>query len=122
MSAARACLLAALLVAGSGQAATPPTATAQREINGLMEALAHSGCRFQRNGHWHEAGEAQRHLQRKYAYLHKRGLVDSAERFIERAASHSSRSGSAYRVACPGRPEQDAAPWFRQHLAELRGR
>ncbi len=98
-----------------------PGATARAEIGGLMQALEDSGCRFQRNGSWHDAAEARSHLQRKYDYLLKRGLADSAEQFIERAASRSSISGKPYRVACPGRAEQDAAPWFRQQLLRLRG-
>lgn len=98
-----------------------PGAAARVEIGGLMQALEDSGCRFQRNGSWHDAAEARSHLQRKYDYLLKRGLADSAEQFIERAASRSSISGKPYRVACPGRAEQDAAPWFRQQLLRLRG-
>ncbi len=98
-----------------------PGAAARAEIGGLMQALEDSGCRFQRNGSWHDAAEARSHLQRKYDYLLKRGLADSAEQFIERAASRSSISGKPYRVACPGRTEQDAAPWFRQQLLRLRG-
>ncbi|ODU42395.1 MAG: hypothetical protein ABS96_28110 [Lysobacteraceae bacterium SCN 69-123] len=98
-----------------------PGAAARAEIGGLMQALEDSGCRFQRNGSWHDAAEARSHLQRKYDYLLKRGLADSAEQFIERAASRSSISGKPYRVACPGRAEQDAAPWFRQQLLRLRG-
>lgn len=118
-------LLAVLL--GLGMAAVPatlpaaPDATARHEIDGLMQALASSGCRFQRNGSWHDAGEARSHLQRKYDYLLRRGLADTAEQFIERAASRSSLSGKPYRVACPGHAEQDAAPWFRQQLLRLRG-
>lgn len=101
-------------------AGAAPSATAQREINGLMQALETSGCRFQRNGSWHEPAEARSHLQRKYDYLLKRNLTDTAEQFIDRAASRSSISGKPYRVACPGTAEQDAATWFQQQLQRLR--
>ncbi len=84
-----------------------------------MDALSESGCRFQRNGSWHDATEARAHLQRKYDYLLKRDKVDTAEQFIERAASRSSMSGRAYRVQCNGR-EQDAASWFNGQLKRLR--
>ena len=84
-----------------------------------MDALSESGCRFQRNGSWHDATEARAHLQRKYDYLLKKGKVDSAEQFIERAASASSMSGRAYRVRCNGK-EQDAAIWFDGQLKRLR--
>ncbi|SBV35833.1 conserved exported hypothetical protein [uncultured Stenotrophomonas sp.] len=111
----------AVLLAAVMPALAAPAATAQREIAGLMQALEHSGCRFQRNGRWHGAAEARDHLQRKYDYLRKRELAGSAGQFIDNAASRSSLSGKPYRVACPDQPEQDAAPWFRQQLARLRG-
>ena len=114
-------LVPLVLLVATGLAAAAPPLGAQREIAGLFAALDRSGCRFQRNGRWHDAAQAHAHLQRKYDYLLKRGLADSTEQFIERAASRSSISGKPYRVACPGRAEQDAAPWFRQQLLRLRG-
>ncbi len=118
MAGARAAWLVALVAAPLIAAA--PSPLAQREIAGLMDALSASGCEFQRNGSWYRAAEARRHLQRKYDYLLKRDLVDSAERFIELAASRSSMSGRAYRVRCPGREAQDAGPWFREKLEGIR--
>ncbi len=101
-------------------AAAVPAPVAEREVDALLAALQASPCRFQRNGSWYPAAEATAHLQRKYDYLRKRDLAASAEQFIERGASRSSSSGKAYRVACPGQPEQDAATWFAQQLAALR--
>lgn len=109
-----------LLLSVATPAPAAPGTEARREIGGLMQALDGSQCRFQRNGRWHGEAEARAHLQRKYDYLLKKDLVDSAEQFIERAASRSSISGKAYRIACPGQPEQDAARWFGARLAELR--
>ena len=87
-----------------------------------MEALSASSCEFQRNGTWHGREEARKHLQRKYDYLLKKDKVDTAEQFIERAASQSSLSGKPYRIACPGQPEQTAAAWFGARLKALRQR
>lgn len=101
-------------------AAAAPNAATQREISGLMQALETSGCRFQRNGTWYDAAAARGHLQRKYDYLLKRDMVDSSEQFIDRAASRSSMSGKAYKVACSGAQEQDASAWFLQQLRRLR--
>jgi hypothetical protein len=98
-----------------------PSAAAKREIQGLMDALSTSSCEFQRNGTWHGREEARKHLQRKYDYLLKRDLADTAEQFIERAASKSSISGRAYQVRCPGQPAQPAAIWFKAKLDALRG-
>ena len=69
------CLVTASLLMASASALAAPNATTQREITGLLQALEHSGCRFQRNGSWHEAAEARSHLQRKYDYLLKRNLA-----------------------------------------------
>lgn len=109
----------ALLVAASSAGAAPPAAT-QREVAGLFAALERSGCRFERNGEWHDATRARAHLQRKYDYLLRRDAIPSTERFIELAATRSSMSGKAYRVQCPGRPIVDSATWFRQALAKIR--
>lgn len=113
-------VFAALLAISAAVAEAAPSAATQREIGGLMQALERSGCRFQRNGSWHDPLQARAHLQRKYDYLLKRDMVDSAEQFIERAASRSSISGKPYRVACAGVAEQDAAPWFLAQLRQLR--
>ncbi|MCD9086946.1 DUF5329 domain-containing protein [Stenotrophomonas sp. SY1] len=113
-------LAAVALATAAASAVAAPSPTAQREITGLMQALETSGCRFQRNGSWHDAAQARSHLQRKYDYLLKRDLADTAEQFIDRAASRSSISGKAYRVACPGAAEQDAGPWFLRQLRSLR--
>ena len=113
--------LVTCLIAVSGLVSAAPSPTAKREIQGLMDALSASSCEFQRNGTWHGRDEARKHLQRKYDYLLKKDMVDTPEQFIARAASRSSISGKPYRVACPGRAEQDAAPWFRQQLLLLRG-
>jgi hypothetical protein len=116
----RAVLALALIAPGVALAA--PSDTARREIAGLIGALDGSSCRFQRNGSWHDAAEARAHLQRKYDYLLKKDKVDTAEQFIERAASQSSMSGKPYRIACPGQPEQSAAVWFGARLKALRQR
>ena len=113
-------LLAILLAATAGSASAAPSEAARREIGALIGALDGSSCRFQRNGSWHDAAEARAHLQRKYDYLLKKDKVGTAEQFIERAASQSSISGKAYRIACPGQPEQTAAAWFGARLQALR--
>ncbi|MGS1078745.1 DUF5329 domain-containing protein [Pseudoxanthomonas beigongshangi] len=113
------------LVCGFGTlamtASAAPSEQTRREITQLMDGLSNSRCEFQRNGKWYGRADARAHLQRKYDYLLKRDLVDTAEQFIERAASKSSLSGRAYRVRCPGQAEQDAGAWFMARLKALRG-
>ena len=108
-----------LLLGLSFLAQAAPSEHAKAEITGLMNKLANSGCQFQRNGDWHDAGQARAHLQRKYDYLLKQNLVDSSEQFIQRAASKSSVSGKPYRVKC-GALELDSAVWFDMQLQRLR--
>ncbi len=110
----------AVLAVSAFVASAAPTAKAQREIDGLIAALGDSGCEFERNGSWHDANKARAHLQKKYDYLRKRGMADTAELFIERGASKSSMSGKPYRVRCPGKAVDTAAHWFEQRLRILR--
>jgi Family of unknown function (DUF5329) len=111
-------LLVAITIAMPVRAA--PSPQAQREIDALIAGLGASGCAFERNGRWYDAKTAQAHLQKKYDYLRKRDMADTAELFIERGASVSSISGKPYRVRCPGRAAEPSAQWFRQQLQALR--
>ncbi len=115
-------LLALALALAPGIAGAAPSADARREITQLIGSLDGSQCQFQRNGSWYGPADARAHLQRKYDYLLKKDMVDSAEQFIERAASQSSMSGKAYRIRCPGQPEQTSAAWFGVRLQALRQR
>lgn len=92
------------------------------EIEALIAALGTSKCDFERNGHWYGPAEAQTHVRRKYAWLQGRGMADTPELFIERAASRSSRSGKPYHVRCPGKPAVEAGDWFRAQLSRLRAK
>ncbi|MFZ2753906.1 MAG: DUF5329 domain-containing protein [Lysobacteraceae bacterium] len=109
-----------VLSLAAAAATAAPTAKAQHEIDALIAGLGSSGCEFERNGSWHDAKTARAHLQKKYDYLRKRDMTDTAELFIERAASKSSMSGKAYRVRCPGKAAEPSERWFRQRLQTLR--
>jgi hypothetical protein len=100
--------------------AAPPPATVRTEIDALLAALGDSGCRFERNGDWHDAAEARAHLQRKLDHLLKRGAVATAEEFIERAASRSSISGEAYQVKCGSAAPVASSDWLSGRLAAQR--
>lgn len=98
-----------------------PTPAARQEIAHLLDYLGASGCRFQRNGDWHDALDAVTHLKRKYDYLLKRDLVDTAEDFIARAASESSFSGKPYQVRCGDAAPVSSAAWLGAELTKYRG-
>ena len=112
-------IIIGLLASATSVAA--PSAKATQEIDALIGALNASKCEFQRNGKWYGATDARTHLQRKFDYLLKKNLVDTAEQFIERAASESSMSGREYRVRCPGQAERSSRSWFQAQLQRLRG-
>lgn len=110
----------AALVASHDASAAPPAPEVRNEVTQLLAHLEASDCRFFRNGSWHEAREARAHLQRKYDYLAKRGLIARTEDFIERAATRSSVSGHRYRVRCGTQNAVDGATWLNEALAAQR--
>ena len=109
-----------LLIASAASAQSPVPATSQ-EVGRLFAALKQSNCEFSRNGSWYNAQKASDHLQRKYDYLLKKGLVTSTEAFIELAATKSSMSGTPYQVRCGKDPAQSSQSWFTAKLRALRG-
>ena len=90
------------------------------EIEQLLSRLAASGCRFQRNGSWHEASDARSHLAKKYRYLQDKRPQSTAEDFIALAASKSSVSGKPYLVKCADQREVPSADWLTGQLKQLR--
>ena len=115
---AAACAAAAALAASPAHANTP-TATAI-EIDGLFSALLQSNCEFQRNGTWYSATEAKAHLLVKLSYLEDRGMVASAEQFIERAATQSSMTGRSYLVRCASAAPVPSSVWLSAQLQLMR--
>lgn len=100
---------------------TAETATVtETEIAHLVGYLRQSDCEFYRNGSWYSPDKAIKHIDRKYRYLMKRGLVDSSEQFIDRAASRSSMSGKAYLVKCGDGAAIESATWFTDELRRFR--
>jgi hypothetical protein len=112
---------ASLAFAAAAQPAPAVPARAQAEIEHLFDYISASNCRFERNGSWHDMAAAREHVGMKYEYLRQRGRIDSAETFIEGAASKSSLSGQDYQVQCPGNPAIPAGTWLRDELARFRG-
>ena len=93
---------------------------AEKEIFHLFDYLGKSNCEFNRNGSWYSPLEAVQHLERKYHWLVKKGLINTAEQFIERAASRSSMSGQSYLVKCGDSKPINSSEWFMQELKKFR--
>jgi hypothetical protein len=116
-----AALLLALPAAALAQPVTAPIPLqAQAEIDHLFDYISQSPCRFNRNGSWHDMKAARAHVNTKYEYLKERGKIDTAESFIDNAASQSSFSGKDYLVECPGQPTVPSAAWLKSELARFR--
>jgi hypothetical protein len=109
----------ALAVTSLFLSATPQV---DAEIDQLLEALKTSGCKFQRNGTWHDGPRAAKHLATKRDYYRGTDRIHSAEDFIRLAGSESSMSGKAYRVACPDKPEVDSKVWLETELRPIRAK
>ena len=110
-------LLSLVLMTGSITMAHGGT-DAETEIRSLIQAVAESGCDFERNGSLHSAETAAAHLELKYA--RGKRYADSAEAFIDRLASKSSWSGKPYQMICDGEV-QPVGNWLTTALEEVRG-
>src|SRR5688500_7860126 len=101
-------------------AAAAPSRSAKVEIEQLLDRVAASGCRFQRNGAWHGAADARAHLEKKYRYLLRKQLVSTTEDFISLAATKSSTSGKPYSIKCGTQKQVPSATWMAAQLKEVR--
>ena len=110
----------ALAILNSLSAASPTATPVRAEIDALLARLQTSGCQFNRNGSWYSGAEAQDHLLRKFEYLEKNGAIQSAEQFIELAASGSSLSGKPYQVRCGSESPVESRQWLIRQLSVIR--
>jgi hypothetical protein len=112
-------LLVTVIFTAAGNAASLSPAV-RAEIDALLSGLEASSCTFNRNGAWYPATEAKSHLLRKLKYLEDRGMVQSAEQFIERAASSSSTTGQPYLVKCGSGAPVQSGTWLLSQLQGMR--
>jgi hypothetical protein len=110
------CLIVLAVCAGWATATPAPAP----EIAALLDTLGSSGCRFERNGRWHGAGEARAHLQSKLDAARARGPAIDVETFVDQIASASSLTGRPYRVQCGADAPVPSGPWLHERLRRLR--
>ena len=118
----KAVLLLVMIACWPGARAAELPQSAAREIEQLLSTLGSSGCRFYRNGSWYDAGDAQAHLTKKYEYLRKKKLIESADDFIAKGGTESSKSGKPYQVQCGQEGAVQSAAWLQDALRRLRDR
>jgi hypothetical protein len=111
-------VLWSLFSLSSARGEVPPTARV--EIEYLLQRVGTSGCEFYRNGSWYDAGRAEAHLRDKYEYLDARHQINSAEDFIDRAATKSSLSGQVYQLRCNGSAAVPSGQWLYDALTLYR--
>jgi hypothetical protein len=99
--------------------ATAP-AIAQTEIAYLLGFIERSECRFYRNGSWYDSKKAREHLHDKYNLLAQGNQIDTAEDFIEKAASRSSLTGEPYRTRCSDGIDVPTNQWLQNELIRYR--
>jgi hypothetical protein len=97
-----------------------PSADVQTEVEYLLQHIEDSGCEFYRNGTWYNGRRARSHLYEKYQYLVAHDEINSADDFIERAATRSSVIGIAYQIRCSGGEPVDSKSWLLDALAAYR--
>jgi hypothetical protein len=105
-------VLAMALLAGSALAGT------QEEIDHLLNYVANTSCKYDRNGTIHDGPEARDHINMKYEHYKKR--VKTAEDFIRYSATKSLMSGKKYKIRCPGAEAVLASDWLLDELKVFR--
>jgi hypothetical protein len=105
------------LALAAGVAAASPGATAQREIDHLLDYLGASHCTFVRNGQRYDAAKAREHLAGKLAFV--RWRLSTADEFVKYLATESSVTHEPYLIVC-GRQERPAGAWLAAELEHYR--
>jgi len=105
-------VLALLLLAGNAFAGT------QEEIDHLLDFVANTTCKYDRNGTIHDGPEAKDHINMKYDHYRKR--IKTSEDFIMYSATKSLISGKKYKIRCPGSEPVFASDWLLDELKTFR--
>lgn len=113
-------LLASIFVfACTSTAAAEPVSQSESAaaIEYLLDSVAASDLQFMRNGKAHTGAKAAEHMRRKYEHFNDR--IQSADDFIDLAATKSIMSGNKYTVRTAD-GEIATADWLRAVLADYR--
>ena len=100
------------VLAASVQAGT------QEEIAYLLDFVAATPCKYDRNGTVYDGPEARDHIFRKFEHYRKK--VKTAEDFIKYSATRSMISGKKYVIRCPGFADVFASDWLLDELKSFR--
>ena len=90
------------------------------EIDSLLSVIKQSDCEFERNGKRYQSAEAIEHINKKYDYYEDD--INSAEKFIELAASKSMLSSKSYLIHCPNQASVTSKSWLLDQLSTIRNK
>ena len=93
-------------------------ADTQKEIAHLLDFVANTACKYERNGTLYSGIEAQGHIEKKYQYFINK--IKSAEDFIKYSATESAMSGKKYKILCADMPMQYSGDWLLEELKKFR--
>jgi hypothetical protein len=93
-------------------------ADTRQEIDHLLDFVAKTNCKYDRNGTIHNGPEARDHINMKYEYY--RDKVKTAEDFIKYSATKSKLSGKKYKIHCPNSRVMDSSDWLLNELKQFR--
>ncbi|MBL4796155.1 MAG: DUF5329 family protein [Oleispira sp.] len=93
-------------------------ASTQDEIDHLLNFVASTDCKYERNGTLHSGAEAVEHINNKYDYYSDD--ITSTEDFIEYSATKSKMSGKYYKIHCKGAPVIKSQDWLLTELQAYR--
>jgi len=108
-------VLVAIACANTTGAETALQSDSAAAIEHLLDSVAASDLQFVRNGKAHTGAEAAKHMRRKYKHFDDR--IQSADDFIDLAATKSMLSGKKYSVHTAD-GEMATADWLRAVLAD----
>jgi hypothetical protein len=97
---------------------TAAYADTQKEITHLLDFVANTACKYERNGTLYGGIEAQAHINKKYQYFIDK--INSAEDFIKYSATRSTMSGKKYKILCANMPVQFSSDWLLEELKKYR--
>lgn len=110
---------AVLYIACANTIANGLSHVTEGEISHLLSFIKSTDCTFIRNSRPHDSAEAYEHISKKYRYVLKKGLVETAEDFVRYSATKSSISGKRYSVICDDE-KQYSGEWLLNELARYR--
>ncbi len=93
-------------------------AETQDEINHLLNFVASTDCKYERNGTMHNGKEALEHINKKYSYY--KDDIKTTEDFIEYSATKSKMSGKYYKIHCNNKTSIKSQDWLVSELTAYR--